>query len=140
MGFVLAKFSLNLSLILTKLDVDVGNYHNGNPEPYYMGRMYWAAMGSFIGLAFVFRAGDYMLGWIRMRRRSLSRSPSALSRLYTSCTSLGRALTYPTPLILQRHPAFFSLPSVGRTLLALLYLGFILALCFYKQPLKADAD
>ncbi|KAK9317016.1 hypothetical protein V1524DRAFT_445601 [Lipomyces starkeyi] len=123
------------------LDVDVGNFdENGNPEPYYMGRMYWAAMGSFIGLAFVFRATDYLLGWIRLRRRSSSRSHSALSRLYTTCTSLGRSLAYPTPLILQRHPAFFSLPSVCRTLLALLYLGFILALCFYKQPLKTDAD
>ncbi|KAK9319733.1 hypothetical protein V1517DRAFT_32277 [Lipomyces orientalis] len=123
------------------LDVDVGNFdENGNPEPYYMGRMYWAAMGSFIGLAFVFRATDYVLGWTRMRWRSTSRSHSALSRLYTACTSLGRSLTYPTPLILQRHPAFFSLPSVGRTLLALLYFGFILALCFYKQPLKTDAD
>ncbi|KAJ8104413.1 hypothetical protein POJ06DRAFT_191907 [Lipomyces tetrasporus] len=123
------------------LDVDVGNFdENGNPEPYYMGRMYWAAMGSFIGLAFVFRASDYLLGRIRMRRRSSSRSHSALSRLYTTCTSLVRSLTYPTPLILQRHPAFFSLPSVGRALLALLYLGFILALCFYKQPLKTDAD
>ncbi|KAK9482177.1 hypothetical protein V1527DRAFT_36054 [Lipomyces starkeyi] len=123
------------------LDVDVGNFdENGNPEPYYMGRMYWAAMGSFIGLAFVFRATDYLLGWIRMQRRSSSRSHSALSRLYTACTSLGRFLTYPTPLILQRHSEFFSLPSIGRTLLALLYFGFILALCFYKQPLKTDAD
>ncbi|KAK9371524.1 uncharacterized protein V1513DRAFT_428474 [Lipomyces chichibuensis] len=123
------------------LDVDVGNFdENDNPEPYYMDRMYWAAMGSFIGLAFVLRASDYLLGWIRLRRRSSSRSHSALSRLYTTCTSLGRSLTYPTPLILQRHPAFFSLPSVGRTVLALLYLGFILALCFYKQPLKTDAD
>ncbi|KAK9385879.1 hypothetical protein V1515DRAFT_623050 [Lipomyces mesembrius] len=121
-------------------DVDVGNLdENGNPEPYYMGRMYWAAMGSFLGFAFVFRVGDYMLGWIRMRRRSSSRSHSALSRLYTTFTSLGRSLTYPTPLIL-RHHAFFSVPSVGRTLLALLYFGFILALCFYKQPLKTDAD
>ncbi|KAK9319253.1 hypothetical protein V1517DRAFT_349265 [Lipomyces orientalis] len=124
------------------LDVDVGNFdENGNPEPYYMARMYWAAMGSFIGLAFVFRASDYLLGRIRMRRRSSSsRSHSALSRLYTTCTSLGRSLTYPTPLVLQRHPAFFSLPSVGRALLGLFYLGFVLALCFYKQPLKTDSD
>ncbi|KAK9494058.1 hypothetical protein V1508DRAFT_414319 [Lipomyces doorenjongii] len=122
------------------LDVDIGNFdENGNPEPYYMGRMYWAAMGSFMGLAFVFRAGDYMLGWIRMRRLPSSPPHSTLSRLRTTCTSLGRSLTYPTPLIL-RHEAFFSVPSIGRTLLALLYFGFILALCFYKQPLKTDAD
>ncbi|KAK9234894.1 hypothetical protein V1525DRAFT_366091 [Lipomyces kononenkoae] len=125
----------------TGLDVDVGNFdENGNPEPYYMGRMYWVVMGSCLGFAFVLRAGDYSVSWVRIRSRSSTPSRSAPSWLYTEFVSLVRSLTYPTPLILQRYPNYFSMPSIGRAFLAILYIGFILALCFYKLPLKTGED
>ncbi|KAK9469257.1 FAD-binding domain-containing protein [Lipomyces arxii] len=107
--------------------------YDGTPRPGYIAKMFWAVVGSFLGFCFLLRICDTLLAY--QRKQSLDARPRMVwTKLHATFTTIGRIFLYPSLPVFRRHSSFLYLPSVGRILFALTYMGLLLAFFFYKNP------
>ncbi|KAK9480286.1 hypothetical protein V1514DRAFT_325982 [Lipomyces japonicus] len=120
-------------------NMGVGDFNDdGTPRPGYLARMYWAAVGSFLALAFAVRIADFALGW--QRKRSLSAAPRWFpAKIQASLTSIGRIITYPTLNTFHSHTWIIYMPSFGRIFIVASYFAILFGLFFYKNPISKSS-
>ncbi|KAF7715354.1 Ferric reductase transmembrane component [Penicillium ucsense] len=107
---------------------------NGAPSLLTMQKMYWAVVGSAIGLATIVNLLDWILARHRLRDTSLTpaKPKSLFFSIYATITAIVREVSHASlrPLTVGSHTIHF--PPLGPVLIILANLITILVLCFYK--------
>ncbi|KAI9657464.1 MAG: hypothetical protein M1821_003146 [Bathelium mastoideum] len=117
----------------------------GVPSLPYMQQMYWALVGTVIGIATVFNA----LNWVNYRQR-LSAASKGLAtpakpkswfwRSYATLTAINRETAYASFAPIRINRFTLRSPRLGRTALIIGNIIVLLVLCFYKLPTNQYTD
>ncbi|EAW08820.1 ferric reductase family protein [Aspergillus clavatus NRRL 1] len=107
---------------------------DGEPDLFYVQRMYWAVVGSAIAAGTVVNLLNRFLAYQRLRDSTLtpSKPKSLLFRSYATVTAIVREASYATlPPVTIRGRSFHFAP-LGPVAIILANLVVVLVFCFYK--------
>ncbi|EHY57379.1 ferric-chelate reductase Frp1 [Exophiala dermatitidis] len=113
--------------------MDMGSMGSGSGVPgyFYMQKMFWAVIGTAIGVAALCNLLNHILLW--QRQRSLSAKPkSFLWSSYATLTAVAREISSASLPAYQLKWLKFRAPSLGKTIMVLSYLITVIVFCFYK--------
>ncbi|KUM58957.1 hypothetical protein ACN42_g8186 [Penicillium freii] len=107
---------------------------DGVPSLFTLQKMYWAVVGSAIGVATLVNVLDRVIASHRLRDSSLTpaKPKSLFFNLYATITATAREVSYVTPRPLQLGGLTIHFPPLGPVLIMLANLIVVMVLCFYK--------
>ncbi|KAL2871485.1 ferric reductase family protein [Aspergillus lucknowensis] len=117
------------------MDMDMGNMDMGNgPSPFYLQKIYWAVVGSFVGAATFANIVDHFLAFQRLRDSTLtpSKPKSLFFSAYATLTALAREASYATPPPISIYDRKFHYAPLGPVAIAVANMIVVVVLCFYK--------
>jgi predicted ferric reductase len=104
---------------------------NGVPGYFYMQRVFWTIIGSFIALAVLINILSKMLAFHRLRSSS-AKPRSLLWIAYATATAIFREITYVSLGSITIGTRKLRLPTLGNAIVILSYFIVVIVMSFYK--------